>query len=157
MEVSFTLHLPRDEASVPLVRHLCRIALKQVGVHDDCSSDIQLALTEACTNVLRHAAAHNDEYGVGVKLNNDECSITVVDTGRGFDHLSLAKGEEAAMTAEGGRGIQLMRALVDNVNFTSRPEAGTMVHLVKGLDLRDDSILIRLGLAPAATEAQGTA
>ena len=145
MEVVFSLALPRDEASVPVVRRLCRSSLENIGVMPDCISDIELALTEACTNVLKHAFDSNEEYRVDIKLDDRKCSIAVIDEGRGFDHSNLAKGEEAAMGAEGGRGIQLMRALVDNVNFTSETEQGTMVHLVKGLELKEDSVLLRLG------------
>lgn len=147
MEVLFSLALPRDEASVPVVRELCRTSLQNIGVEPECVSDIELALTEACTNVLKHAFGSQDEYRVEIKLDNNECSIAVIDEGRGFDHPALAKGEEAALSAEGGRGIQLMRSLVDNVNFTSAPEQGTMVQLVKTLALQEDSMLLRLGLS----------
>lgn len=149
MEVVFSLALPRDEASVPVVRRLCRSSLQNIGVEPACVSDIELALTEACTNVLKHAFDSQEEYRVEIKLDNNECSIAVIDEGRGFDHFALAKGEEAAMSAEGGRGIQLMRALVDNVNFTSAPEKGTMVNLVKTLVLQEDSMLLQLGLSNA--------
>lgn len=145
MEVVFSLALPRDEASVPVVRQLCRSSLQNIGVMPECVGDIELALTEACTNVLKHAFDSQEEYRVDIRLDNKQCSIAVIDEGRGFDHSTLAKGEEAAMGAEGGRGIQLMRALVDNVNFTSEPEQGTMVHLVKNLELKEDSVLLRLG------------
>jgi hypothetical protein len=37
-----------------------------------------------------------------------------------------------------------MRALVDELEFTSRPEAGTIVHLTKSIVLSDDSPLSRL-------------
>jgi serine/threonine-protein kinase RsbW len=127
--------------------------LENIGVMPDCISDIEIALTEACTNVLKHAFDSNEEYRVDIKLDDEECSIAVIDEGRGFDHSNLAKGEEAAMGAEGGRGIQLMRALVDNVNFTSETEQGTMVHLVKGLELEEDSILLRLGESAPAKSA----
>lgn len=145
MEVVFSLALPREEASVPVVRQLCRSSLQNIGAMPECVSDIELALTEACTNVLRHAFDSHEEYRVDIRLDDKKCSIAVIDEGRGFDHSNLAKGEEAAMGDEGGRGIQLMRALVDKVNFTSEPEQGTMVRLVKGLELKEDSILLQMG------------
>ena len=46
---------------------------------------------------------------------------------------------DAPTTAESGRGIQLMRALVDRVAFESRPEAGMIVHLEKRLEFTPDS------------------
>ena len=62
------------------------------------------------------------------------CVIEVIDRGGGFD--GSTKGlADAEPRAEDGRGIQLMRALVDKVTFTSRPQVGTVVHLEKQLDL----------------------
>jgi anti-sigma regulatory factor (Ser/Thr protein kinase) len=50
----------------------------------------------------------------------------------------------AGPSDEQGRGMALMAALVDSVHFESRPEAGTIVHLVKDLTMRPDGPLDRL-------------
>jgi len=132
VEIKFTLQLPRDAMSVPVVRRVLNSSMLTLGVAEDCLTDIELALTEACTNVLDHAAA-GDEYEVVAGIDDATCVIEVVDTGRGFDadHLGHA---EADPSAEEGRGIQLIRALVDRVHFRSRPERGMVVHLEKQLD-----------------------
>ena len=143
MVITFSLCLPRDEASVPVIRRLCKSALDDLGVADECVSDIELAVTEACTNVLKHAHGPEDDYEVTVEINDTDCTIRVIDAGGGFDHD--AKGREEALDgAENGRGIHLIRALVDNVKFISRPEDGTIVHLEKTLELAEGSILRRL-------------
>jgi serine/threonine-protein kinase RsbW len=113
-----------------------------LGVAEDCLTDIEIALTEACTNVLDHAAA-GDEYEVIAGLDDSACVIEVIDTGRGFDaeHLGHA---EADPSAEEGRGLQLIRALVDRVHFRNRAEAGTVVHLEKELAFVDGSPIQRL-------------
>lgn len=150
MQITFTLCLPRDEASVPVVRHLCRDALLKLGVLSDCVSDIELAVTEACTNVLTHAQAE-DEYEVSVQIDDARCEIRISDAGEGFEGSS--KGfEVSAGTAESGRGIFLMRALVDELHFVSEPEQGTVVHLVKSLDVEPGSPLEVLAGAPIASE-----
>ena len=67
----------------------------------------------------------------------------MIDRGGGFD--STTKGlADAEPSAEDGRGIQLMRALVDKVTFTSRPQVGTVVHLEKQLTWTDGSVIERL-------------
>ena len=144
MECRFTLCLPRDEASVPVVRHVCRDALQMLGVEEECIGEVELAVTEACTNVLRHVEGTDHEYEVSVSVNDKTCDIRVVDTaGDTFDHGS--KGlTEADLDAESGRGIFLMRAMVDELQFVSEPESGAVVHLVKKLELKQDSILRRL-------------
>ena len=148
MTIVFTLCLPRDQASVPVVRHLLHSSMEKLGVEDECLSDMELAVTEACTNVLQHATGPDDDYEVAVEVNETMCEISVTDGGAGFDHGALR--ENASDSAESGRGIQLMKALVDKVQFLSRPQAGTIVHLVKELELRDNSVLRSLG-APAGT------
>ena len=142
MEIKFTLLLPRDSLSVPVVRRVLNSSMRTLGVVDDCLGDIELALTEACTNVLDHAA-QGDEYEVVAGLDDSRCVIEVIDTGRGFDadHLGHA---EADPGSEEGRGIQLIRALVDRVHFRSRPEAGMIVHLEKDLVFEAGSPLQRL-------------
>ena len=143
MVITFSLSLPRDEASVPVVRRLCKSALEDLGVESECVSDIELAVTEACTNVLKHAEGTTDAYEVTVEVNDTDCTIRVIDSGVGFEHET--KGRELAKDgAESGRGIHLIRALVDNVRFISRSEEGTIVHLEKKLVLQDSSILKRL-------------
>mgnify|MGYP000515870684 CR=1 FL=1 len=71
------------------------------------------------------------------------------DGGRGFDSESLGVNM-AGPSEERGRGMALMAALVDSVRFESRPEAGTIVHLVKDLALRPDGPLRRL-VEPSTT------
>lgn len=143
MVITFSLSLPRDEASVPVVRRLCKSALEDLGVEGECVSDIEIAVTEACTNVLKHADDDKEAYEVTVEVNDTDCTIRVIDSGGGFDG-SVQGREQAVGAAESGRGIHLIRALVDNVRFISRPEAGTIVHLEKNLVLTESSILRRL-------------
>lgn len=47
MEITFEPRLPRDVATVPLVRTICRDAMGRLGVSAECSADVALALTEA--------------------------------------------------------------------------------------------------------------
>jgi len=151
VEIKFTLQLPRDALSVPVVRKVLHTSMRTLGVAEDCLMDIELALTEACTNVLDHAAA-GDEYQVVAGLDDNACVIEVVDAGRGFDaeHLGHA---EADPSAEEGRGLQLIRTLVDRVHFKSRPERGMIVHLEKQLEFTDGSPLQRLSERGAETVA----
>ena len=141
MQVALTLTLPRDEISIPVARHIIKAAMENVGVEDDSVHDVEVALTEACANVLQHTE-DGDAYEVGFELDNVACTIRVVDTGRGFDFATLAKGP-ADNSAERGRGISLMQALVDRVKFVSEPEAGTIVHLVKTLRYNEGSLLAK--------------
>lgn len=148
MEIKLTLALPRDELSVPVARNVLKQALDLLGVERDTIGDIQVALTEACTNVLDHAI-EADEYEVSAGIDGEVCVIEVIDRGSGFDGSGHGHAVAGA-DAEDGRGIQLMRALVDTVEFQSRPQVGTVVHLEKRLVWHEDSVIRALteGRAP---------
>jgi serine/threonine-protein kinase RsbW len=139
VEIDFVLCLPREGASVPVVRHICGDALRTLGVEDDCIGDLELAVTEACTNVLDHAAGTDAEYGVTFSVEDEKAVIRVTDEGIGFDHGTPRPA--SLPSDESGRGILLMTSLVDDLRFVSKPHEGTMVHLEKTLGLRDDSVL----------------
>jgi serine/threonine-protein kinase RsbW len=137
-QVTLSLQLPRDKLSVPITRHLIRAAMQEVGVVSDDGDAVELAVTEACANVIDHSGP-GDAYDVAVSISPSACHIRVVDVGRGFDHEALSLSRMADQHAEHGRGVALMHALVDQVRFESEPERGTVVHLVKLLTFEDSA------------------
>jgi serine/threonine-protein kinase RsbW len=128
--LDLSVSLPRESVSVPVVRRLAGQALRAFGVYDEDVDDVQLAITEACANVIDHAA-ETDTYEVKIELAADRCALTIVDQGSGFDAAGVP--DQAEHDAEMGRGLTLMRALVDNVAFRNEPQAGAVVHMVKTL------------------------
>ena len=115
--------------------------MRELGVTASCRSDILLALSEACTNVVEHSS---DEHPYEVQLGIDEqqCTIHVRDPGSDFDpehHAATREGavdldRDVDLDAEAGRGIGLMRALVDDLRFAAQPEDAMVVHLYKELE-----------------------
>jgi serine/threonine-protein kinase RsbW len=89
VDARFCLVFPREAISVPVVRHVLGDALTRIGVDDDCIADLLLAVTEACTNVLRHSG-HGRRYEVVAEIRKNRCMLEVVDTGRGFNPAKLA-------------------------------------------------------------------
>ena len=142
MEIRYAIRLPRDVVTVPLVRTICRDAMGRLGVTPDCQGDVALALTEACANVVQHAGGQND-YEVQVEFADATCHIRVVDGGRGIDLRDTSR-TETILDQDRGRGIVLMRLLVDRIAFESRPEEGTIVHLQKRLELEEGAVLAGL-------------
>ena len=142
MEIDIALCLPRDAETVGIVRDIAVTALRRLGVSEACAEDVRIALSEACTNVIDHSRG-DDQYEVRLQVDHRLCQVRVVDSGRGFDVGALATVEPDALSPR-GRGVRLMRALVDSSHFESRPEAGTIVHLVKAMELDPDGALARL-------------
>lgn len=124
------LSLPVDASYVPITRNMASSLLSDLGVPDDAASDIQIVLSEACANVVRHSEG-TGAYFVTLGIGADGCEIEVVDTGKEFDLPPAGNGEgQADLDAETGRGILLMRSLVDHFQFLREDEA-TCVRLVK--------------------------
>lgn len=129
MNIAFSVRLPVDAQSVPLVRGLLRQALEHLGVGAAEIDDILLALTEACANVVHHAG-DQDEYQVDVAIDDTVCRITVLDDGEGFDPEAV---EDERSPLDGGRGLVLMRALVDRLAFRETADGRHAVFLEKQL------------------------
>ena len=131
MDIAFTVHLPVDTGSVPFIRGLCRQALEHLDVERTVIEEISLALTEACANVVQHAGEHA-LYEVAVAIDDRQCRISVVDDGEGFDPALLPQGNERT-PLEDGRGLLLMQALVDRLDFRHEPDGRHRVTLEKRL------------------------
>lgn len=142
MHISFVICLPREAETVALARAAVTDTLLLFGVADECVEDVRLALSEACTNVIDHAAGE-DDYEVNVCVDERECAISVRNVGEGFDADALA-GLPPDLLSPRGRGVAIMRAVMDTVSFTSTPESGTVIHLVRALAVREDSPFARL-------------
>jgi serine/threonine-protein kinase RsbW len=137
VEIKMSLFLPRDAASVPVSRQVLDGCLETLGVAPDTRADIALALSEACANVIRHAGP-GDEYEVQVSARNGQCVIEVVDAGseddeRWADGMAITSDPVPA-TAEHGRGLKIMNAVVDNLRLTGSEREGTTVHFEKTLE-----------------------
>ncbi|SDM02696.1 serine/threonine-protein kinase RsbW [Nonomuraea maritima] len=132
MEATIALRLPRDAASVPLIRQMLDGTLRSLGVEPQIRDDIELMLTEACSNVIKHAAP-SDDYTVSASVHDHLCVIKVVDTGNGFDASKVIEATQGENGMEHGRGLQIMRALADDIRFTNRREHGAVVCLEKQL------------------------
>ncbi|MDL4773800.1 MULTISPECIES: ATP-binding protein [Thermomonosporaceae] len=143
----FSLALPREAPSIPVVRRVIGDALRALGVADDCVADLLLAASEACTNVVQHARATGDYEVVG-HIDQGACTLKIMDWGRGLRGAE----EDRGMLSESGRGIRIMRALVDDLSIDSSPERGTVVHLQKRLTWSDEALVRRLDrrLMPSA-------
>ena len=143
MHLHFAVCLPREAETVALVRTVLTNAFTLLGVAEDCVEDVHLAVSEACTNVIAHAD-RDDQYEVEVQVDEHVCTVNVSDRGNGFDSAKLS-GTMPDPLSSGGRGVAIMKALMDSVNMTSSPGAGTRVRLSRTLTLHDDGALSQLG------------
>jgi serine/threonine-protein kinase RsbW len=121
------LDLPTETGSVPAVRRLLRCALSVLQVDGTSGEDLEIAVTEACANVVRHASGA-ETFEVSLDVGDDRCAIDVRDNGAGFDPDAV---DEPAAGSERGRGLFLIRALSENVRMQSIPRHGSLIHFEK--------------------------
>src|ERR1700733_6170808 len=137
MEIQMAIHLPRDAVSVPVGRQVLDSCLETLGVAPDTRADIALALSEACANVVQHAGP-GEEYEVQVSARDRRCAIEVVNAGSGNGESApggfAVTDEPVAITAEHGRGLKIIEAVVDNLQLTGNGRQGTTVHFEKTLE-----------------------
>ena len=117
---------------------LCRLALTGLSrlqdFGDEVLEDLKLALTEACTNSVRHAYREGTDGTVEIvyDLHPDRLVIEVNDEGGGFDPAASATGEQAL--AEGGLGIAIIRAIADEVEIGPHARGkGSRLRFIKTL------------------------
>lgn len=122
---------------------LCRLALagllRDRGFSEDAVADLKLAVTEACTNSIRHA--YPDEQGevgqvhVSYEVRDDRVVLVVQDRGQGLDDdAQPSRAEDDPLPTEGGMGISLIRAIVDEFRIEQPIEGGTRLVLTKLCD-----------------------
>jgi serine/threonine-protein kinase RsbW len=70
------------------MRRVLGDTLNRLGVDENCVADLLLAVTEACTNVLRHSGP-GLRYEVVARVGRTRCVLEVLDSGRGFETASL--------------------------------------------------------------------
>ncbi len=116
---------------------LGRLALTGVSrlrnLPEETLADLKLALTEACSNSVRHA--YGDGAGGVVEilyeLAPDRLVIEVADDGEGFDLEPRDADDEDVMT-EGGLGIAIIRSIADELEIGAREGgAGSRLRFVK--------------------------
>jgi serine/threonine-protein kinase RsbW len=114
---------------------LSRLALSGLSrvrpLADDTLADLKLAITEACSNSVRHAydagAGHVD---IRFELLEDRLVVEVADNGRGFE--PVAARAEADELVEGGLGIAIIRSIADEVEIGDGPNGrGSRLRFVK--------------------------
>lgn len=91
---------------------------------EETLADVKLALTEACSNSVRHAYRDGREGTVEIvyELEPDKLTVEVMDDGPGFDYVE-ADGEDRELT-EGGLGIAIIRSLSDEFELGERETGG---------------------------------
>ena len=109
--------------------------LRSESVSAEVLGDLKLALTEACTNSVRHA--YGEDTGlvhIVYELHSDRLVVEVSDSGEGFDPTTgNFAGLDTDELAEGGLGIAIIEALSDELEIGEGDDGGSRLRFVKHL------------------------
>lgn len=122
MQVNRTFHA--DKQNLPLVIDFLESFLQKSGVRSQDLLDLQLAVDEAFTNIASYAyGPEGGDVDICIDVFESEITITITDSGKAFDPLSLGPPDIKGGVDErqiGGLGIYLIRQVTDNVTYLRR-------------------------------------
>ena len=119
------LTLPSSPGYVLLARLVVAQVGRLAGFGPEDVYDLKLAVTEAATNVIRHAAV--ESYEIEYRVLEQAVEITVIDTGGGFNIADLTRVPDG----QGGFGLAVIRDLVDELVLDSTQGGGTRLKMIR--------------------------
>lgn len=126
------LTIPSDLRLLAVARAFIEAVCQAAGMDRSTIHAVVLAADEAANNVIRHA--HRDKpdalLQIECYLHADGIEIRLFDEGEPFD-LGAVPDLDPAELRVGGRGVFLMRTLMDEISCQPRAEGGNVVRLVK--------------------------
>jgi anti-sigma regulatory factor (Ser/Thr protein kinase) len=125
MLLRLSLDVPDTAPSVALCRRTLRCLLAALAVDPVRAYEIELALGEATTNVIRHAYSHpGHRYTVCMEIFMDRVRLRVADQGRGFRRADVPEPEEEKA---GGWGLWLIEQLAASATVRPRRGGGSLL------------------------------
>jgi serine/threonine-protein kinase RsbW len=138
IERKFMLQVPSSTENLALIREFVGSTAQQAGLDAKEAAGLEMAVDEACANVIEHAYGHDvtKEVVVRVTLDDETLSIDIEDTGRGFDPGAVNQEELEQLINKrmtGGLGMRLMTKLMDEVRYEIEPGKKNALHMTKRL------------------------
>ncbi len=130
------LCVPAEAAYLALIGNVLRWFGARAGLSDEQCRDLEVALDEACTNVVRYAFAEAARGEMTVVFSDaaEAVAVEVRDRGKPFDPKEgarIAEEKRAHDPASGGMGLGLMRQLADEVHYKRTERKGNCLTLMK--------------------------
>ena len=136
MDTEQTLAFPGRFDSLAAISEFVARAAEAAGLDARAVYQVELAVDEACSNIVEHAyggEGHGD-IEVTCRINSDGLTVTLRDYGRPFDPTGVALPDLHASLEDrdlGGLGLYFMRQLMDEVHFEFTPDSGNLLTMVK--------------------------
>jgi serine/threonine-protein kinase RsbW len=127
---------PGRYESLQAISEFVKRAAKEAGLDKDATYAVELAVDEACSNIIDHAYAgeNKGEIECTCTPTSDALLITLRDRGRPFDPTRVptpkVKGPLSRLKRR-GVGIYLIRNMVDELSYEATTDRGNLLTLVK--------------------------
>lgn len=136
-QTEYALHIPSETQNLELIREFVSGVASKVGFDSEEINKIELAVDEACTNVIEHAyKGKKGDIDIAIKVDYQKFTVIVTDRGDAFRFRDVEMPDMNEYLAElrvGGLGIYLMKTLMDEVEYHSEPGVKNEVRMVKYL------------------------
>lgn len=124
-QIELQIKVPNQTRYLSLIGRISEELAKQLqnysGDREALANHINVVLTEALVNAIRHANANDpdEEVEIRITVTDEELLLQVFDHGRGFNLESIsATAEDSQHELEDhGRGLYIMRSLMDSVEY----------------------------------------
>jgi serine/threonine-protein kinase RsbW len=129
-----TLTVPSELRMLPVARAFIEAVCQVSNLDKATTHAVVLATSEAASNVIRHAHRNQPEAVLQIRcqLSADQIEVSLLDEGEPFD-LATVPHLDPSEIRVGGRGVFLMRALMDELVCERRLERGNTLRMVKRL------------------------
>jgi serine/threonine-protein kinase RsbW len=136
IERKFNLQVPSSTENLALIREFVTSVGRQATLNDIEINNLELAVDEACANVIEHAYGHDTTKAVSIRaiFDDEKLLISVVDEGQGFDPGQVQPESVEQLVHErksGGLGLRLIRTLMDEVKYEIVPGQKNELHMTK--------------------------
>lgn len=136
MKIKRSLTVPGSFEYLATIADFIAEAGRDAGSDQDTIFHVQMAVDEACSNVIEHAYQGQDQGEITLKCDCDgkEWVIAIYDTGRAFDPTSVPEPNLNSNVDDiktGGLGLYFMRQLMDEVEFSFDEKRGNKLRMVK--------------------------
>jgi serine/threonine-protein kinase RsbW len=128
--------IPSSQIYLSKVDEFVERKLEKMGLNKDQLADVAISVTEVVNNAIVHGNKNDPQKKVTLRIMVDKSSVTieVEDEGLGFNPCCLPSPiTEENLLKEVGRGVFIVRSLMDKVDYIFKPEGGTIVCLEKYL------------------------
>ncbi|WP_455537675.1 anti-sigma B factor RsbW [Terrisporobacter sp.] len=119
---------------VSVVRLTTSGIANKMGFCIDDIEDLKVAISEACTNAIKHST--ENKFTIIYTVLEKELSIQIVDNGKGYDTNSISQPSIENLK-ESGMGLFIIESLMDEVSIESQEGKGTSIKMTKylGVDI----------------------